>query len=107
MYMFAVYLMEQVATYLKTAGDDKSATKAALQEKFGNLALSMYSLFAAVTGGFDWNEMVDSLSEIHWSNGLIAILYVFVTVCAIMNIITGLFVEQAVDNARSDQEEVV
>merc|ERR1711971_534273 len=74
---------------------------------FGNLYLTMGTLFEAVTGGFDWKEMTDELSKVGWSDVLVARVFVVFTVFAVMNITTGIFIEQLARSAFNEREVVI
>merc|ERR1711988_1848312 len=67
----------------------------------------MYTLFISVTGGISWYEISDPLFEIAWSTGLIFCFYIFFTVFAMLNIITGIFLESSLNASKSDHDEVI
>eukprot|EP00747_Dinoflagellata_sp_TGD_P011397 gnl/TRDRNA2_/TRDRNA2_120717_c2_seq2.p1 gnl/TRDRNA2_/TRDRNA2_120717_c2~~gnl/TRDRNA2_/TRDRNA2_120717_c2_seq2.p1 ORF type:complete len:389 (-),score=80.16 gnl/TRDRNA2_/TRDRNA2_120717_c2_seq2:241-1407(-) len=74
------------------------------QEYYGSLALSMYSLFQSITGGIDWNELAAPLADMNWVWGLIFCGWIAFMVLAIMNVITGVFVECSMKSAQEDDE---
>mmetsp|Transcript_64377 Transcript_64377/g.177932 ORF Transcript_64377/g.177932 Transcript_64377/m.177932 type:complete len:194 (-) Transcript_64377:172-753(-) len=63
------------------------------------------SLFQTVTGGLEWRNMTTPLMK-HISPimGLVFALYVVFTSLALMNIVTGVFVETALQRGREDKE---
>lgn len=64
----------------------------------------MVSLYAAVTGGLDWVDMSDSLSEVGESYRLFFYVYVAFFLFVITNTLISLFVEMAVTNADKDHQ---
>lgn len=72
---------------------------------YGSVSSSMLALFQSVTGGLDWQTAVLPLS-----NNISPVLsvafcaYIAFTVLAVMNVVTGVFVENALISAKRDQE---
>jgi voltage-gated sodium channel len=105
-YVFGIFLMQAVTQQLseKKLSDELGGQ---LLHWFGSLSATFYSLFLAVTGGVSWIEISDPLIEAHWWNGLVLSFYIFFTVMAMMNIITGIFVETAMSSVSNDNDEVI
>jgi len=61
---------------------------------WGSLPTSMLSVFQALTGGVDWGDVLEPLS-VYVSEGFGALFVVYMAFCylALMNVITGTFVE--------------
>eukprot|EP00927_Polykrikos_kofoidii_P086207 TRINITY_DN9593_c0_g2_i1.p1 TRINITY_DN9593_c0_g2~~TRINITY_DN9593_c0_g2_i1.p1 ORF type:complete len:617 (+),score=69.83 TRINITY_DN9593_c0_g2_i1:56-1852(+) len=80
-----------------------SAPPASIDERlplyWGSLSRSTLSLFESCFGGVDWDDVAVPLSDI---NGFVMLLFIafvaFVTI-AMVNVITGIFVESAVSKA--------
>merc|ERR1719235_3060013 len=53
----------------------------------------MFSLFQAITGGRDWNELSDPLVDIHPVLGFLFAMYIAFAVLCVLNVVTGVFVE--------------
>eukprot|EP00812_Abedinium_dasypus_P004557 NODE_1567_length_1111_cov_177.607008.p1 GENE.NODE_1567_length_1111_cov_177.607008~~NODE_1567_length_1111_cov_177.607008.p1 ORF type:complete len:326 (+),score=112.50 NODE_1567_length_1111_cov_177.607008:3-980(+) len=65
-----------------------------INDKFGSMAASMYTLFLSATSGQDWGEVSNELLHAGFVPAMIFMSYVaFVTLC-VLNVITGLFVEK-------------
>jgi len=75
--------------------------------RFGNLTEAVFTLYLSVTGGISWIEIVEILVEVHWSNRPMMVFYVFFVLFAVMNIITGFFVESAMRSAQNDKDELI
>merc|ERR1712087_713072 len=93
---------------LKEAVDgDPDEFKETLLAFFGNVGTGVYTLYQAVAGGISWVEITRPLVEIHWTNAVVFSFYIFFTVFALTNIITGIFVDTAITSAANDRDEVV
>eukprot|EP00401_Gymnodinium_catenatum_P079139 CAMPEP_0117560134 /NCGR_PEP_ID=MMETSP0784-20121206/53719_1 /TAXON_ID=39447 /ORGANISM="" /LENGTH=326 /DNA_ID=CAMNT_0005357533 /DNA_START=161 /DNA_END=1138 /DNA_ORIENTATION=+ len=109
-YVFGVYLLDNVTLYLHTVNigelGEKDRVKAELlQLRFGSMLQTFYTLFASLTGGLNWAEIADALQNVGWSNAVVMVFFVFFMVFAVMNIITGIFVESATESVYSDHDE--
>ena len=76
---------------------------AELQSHFGSLDSSMLSLFEAVSSGTDWGDYVTFLNPLPWIYTFVFLTFIFVGIFAILNVVTGVFVQGALDNAQSDR----
>merc|ERR1719443_1298765 len=91
-------------------GDDHAFKHSAdRQLYFGTLPKSMITLFAVVTGGTAWTDLVDALAEVPAGGVYVAILmfYVAFTTFAVLNVITGVFCQSAVESAALDKETAI
>jgi voltage-gated sodium channel len=77
-----------------------------LSGKFGSVYRSMLTLYQCNTGGMDWKDATDPLDDYNVSIMLTPLfcLYVAFFVLAIMNVVTGVFVESALKSAKDDKE---
>jgi hypothetical protein len=76
---------------------------------FGTLLTSMYTLFHSMLNGISWHLVADSLLEVpslRWL-AMFYILYMSFTMLAVLNIITGVFVDRAVETAKTQREFLV
>lgn len=106
-FVFSVYLTQNVTFYLYYDADPQDTATQTLRDYFGSLMYAFYMLFQCISGGISWGEVGKPLLEIHWSNGVVLCFYVFFTVVAVLNIITGIFVDTAIKSAESDRDEVI
>jgi len=76
-----------------------------LERYFGSLGDTLLTFFQAITGGVDWGEAVKPLM-VHISPVLAPVfaLYIAFAMLAVMNIVTGVFVESALISAREDKD---
>lgn len=109
-FLFAVFTTQGVSFYFigeLENGHDPSIsqeTRDLLQQHCGTLSSTMFSLWKAVSGGMDWGDVADPLFTISPMMGLIFLLYTIFMICAIMNMITGVFVNKALKLAESDMD---
>lgn len=102
-FFFAVIFLDAVASYIEDASD----TDVYVEEMgtfFGSLPMSMLTLIMAVLGGLDWWDVVRLLLEISVGYLLIFLLYVIITFLAIMNVISAIFVNDAMETASMDMD---
>merc|ERR1712176_917636 len=103
MYIFAVATLTGVASYIGTApaGDPVSYD---LIVFFKSLPMALLSFFMAVTDGVSWWQIEKLLLNISVGDGLIFVLFITIMVLIVMNIITSIFVNDALERAKMDKE---
>lgn len=78
-----------------------------LREYFGTLPRSIYSCFKAILGGVDWEPVANALGDIGaFYLGLFLLMIIFVFL-AVMNVISGLFLQSAIEHAQDDINEQI
>eukprot|EP00931_Biecheleriopsis_adriatica_P064309 TRINITY_DN39108_c0_g1_i1.p1 TRINITY_DN39108_c0_g1~~TRINITY_DN39108_c0_g1_i1.p1 ORF type:complete len:556 (+),score=100.91 TRINITY_DN39108_c0_g1_i1:43-1710(+) len=72
-----------------------------LEQLYGSLFRSVLTLFQGITGGHDWDTLVQPLATFvsPWAS-LLLIGYILFAIIAVMNVVTGLFVESAIERAQ-------
>lgn len=102
--MFACWFTEVVRYHRKANEADNEDE---LDKFFGTIPRTMLSLGQAVSGGMDWRDLSDELS----GDPSMIILgamplngYVWFTLLAVMNVITGVFLETAIGKAKEEKE---
>jgi len=94
---FAVYLVTIVSDHQASAGPSAWAV-----QYFGSMPAGMLSLFAASTGGVDWQNISDALWDVSPTACIAFLGYVSMMAYAIMNILTGICVNNANRAAEDD-----
>eukprot|EP00415_Alexandrium_ostenfeldii_P000876 UN0876 len=79
-------------------------TVATIQQLWGSLWQALYTLFQSVTGGMDWGGASDSMLVVGYHPVLLYVGYVALTLFAVLNVVTGVFVENATKMALHDRE---
>jgi len=98
-YVFGVTFMQLSAAYLTgTSGKDSM-----LITYYGTLSRTILTLFMTISGGMLWNEALRPLSEIHWIVDILFLFYIFSTVFCCLNIMTGIFVDNAQVSKKTDE----
>jgi hypothetical protein len=76
-----------------------------LQLYFGTLTRSMLSLFMSMSGGNDWAQYYDALdATVGTQYTTFYIIFITFSVCAVMNIITAVFIESAIVLGSHDRD---
>jgi len=103
MFGFAVSLTasvaEAVAEGVVFSGD--------LRCNFGSLPEALLLLLQAATGGMDWSAITDDLSSVSSLSVAVFVVYIIFVSFAVMNIMTGFFVECAMTSAEADLDRVI
>mmetsp|Transcript_11089 Transcript_11089/g.34674 ORF Transcript_11089/g.34674 Transcript_11089/m.34674 type:complete len:366 (-) Transcript_11089:98-1195(-) len=102
-YVFAICLTSRASEYLKLA-DDRSEK---VDQYFGSIGRTTHSLIQTMLAGVSWGEFSDVLYAVDWFSHALFFFYVFFTMLAVLNIITGVFVDNAVETARSQRDFMV
>jgi voltage-gated sodium channel len=68
---------------------------------WGSLPRSMLSLYESILGGLDWNEAVVPITGVNVFFGFLFLFYIAFVLLAMMNVITGIFVDSAIKQAQA------
>ncbi|CAK0802514.1 unnamed protein product, partial [Prorocentrum cordatum] len=108
-YVFAIFFTHYTAEYTRLQGNGPNAVLIA--EHFGSLWTTIFTLFHCMLNGISWYTIPIALSAIPgWTGPFLAVGfvgYLSFTMLAVMNIITGVFVDNAVETARTQREFLV
>lgn len=75
-----------------------------LELRSGSLVDSMHTLYASITGGFTWIEARDAFARISPIWGLLFETYIAFCNFAVLNVMTGVFCQSAIESAEKDHE---
>eukprot|EP00434_Breviolum_minutum_P005390 symbB.v1.2.004753.t1/scaffold275.1/size244369/23 len=64
----------------------------------------MHTLFRSVSGGIDWGIVAHVLGEVHWIWMYLFSLYVGFVMFAVLNVMTGIFCQVAVESSWNDPQ---
>jgi len=108
-YVFAIFFTNLSSDYVKLKDSDGDALVVA--EHFGSLWSTIYTLFHSMLNGISWYRIPLALYSIpDWTGPILAVGfvgYLSFTMLAVLNIITGVFVDNAVETARTQREFLV
>jgi len=107
MYIFAIVLTQGATMWLKP-GDGYARPVGNTHYSnviyyFGSLTKTIYTLFMAMTGGVSWGEPADASQAYGWVYFCVFTSYIFFAIFSVMNIVTGVFVDGAIQQAESDR----
>ena len=102
-FLFAVIVLNGVAAHIEEASLDDSNVDRMLVY-FSSMPMAMLTLFMSITGGVSWWEVQSLLLQIHVAYGIVFVSYIAIMLVAVLNIITGVFVNEALDMAASDHD---
>eukprot|EP00931_Biecheleriopsis_adriatica_P030132 TRINITY_DN17784_c0_g1_i1.p1 TRINITY_DN17784_c0_g1~~TRINITY_DN17784_c0_g1_i1.p1 ORF type:complete len:618 (-),score=149.69 TRINITY_DN17784_c0_g1_i1:34-1860(-) len=102
-YVFAVALLQFVTEHLIA----NPGQKGDWEKDFGSLLRTFYTLFMCISGGKNWEEVSDPLIEIHPVLGALFCMYIAFCCFCVLNIITGVFVDNATRNTTLDDDQML
>eukprot|EP00928_Gymnodinium_smaydae_P002318 TRINITY_DN10828_c0_g4_i1.p1 TRINITY_DN10828_c0_g4~~TRINITY_DN10828_c0_g4_i1.p1 ORF type:complete len:703 (+),score=111.77 TRINITY_DN10828_c0_g4_i1:45-2153(+) len=105
MYVFAVIFAQSVADYLIANVDDDEDE--ALVYYFGTLTRAMYTLYKSIFGGVDWQDVSRPLHRVSSFLTLCFGFFIGFTNLAVMNVVTGMFLQNAIFQAQQDQDNLI
>lgn len=108
MFLFGVCMLQMVTDTLSEAdAQGKIIDLGELDNNFGSMIRTVFTLFQAITGGVSWGSTIDSVVSTNPLIGVVFAIYVAVAVFCVLNIVTGVFVENANAITRSDADNMV
>jgi len=105
-YIFGVGITQGSVEFCNP-GYDGAAFDEALCIHFGSLGSSILSLYAAMAGGISWIELLWALQPLGAMYMGIFIFYTAFAIFAVVNIITGIFVDSALQSSQRDQDSII
>eukprot|EP00439_Symbiodinium_sp_Y106_P040441 s3410_g4.t4 len=106
-YVFAVLFTQAAGDFLLLDGATllEPAPEMATSKTrfFGSLHASMLALFMSIAGGVSWVEVVGELQLLSTGWVFVFIFYIAFTYFAVLNVVTGVFCQSAIDSAQNDQ----
>lgn len=113
-YVFGIVIQQQVSDYVNSFGgaplaDEDSLSNDArvvlvLQRLFPSLQKTLLTLFMSITSGVSWGELWEPLQHISSFLSSCLTCYVAFMVLGVLNVLTGLFVHQALQSAENDSD---
>jgi len=114
MFIFSVCFMQfAIAENVAQTSPDRTGASlgpqdyADLLKYFGSLPTTMITLYMSIVGGIDWADAATPILQMNWYLGLLYFFYVAFAVLCVLNIVTGVFVENAMKRNKEDDEMVM
>eukprot|EP00927_Polykrikos_kofoidii_P039612 TRINITY_DN3396_c0_g1_i8.p1 TRINITY_DN3396_c0_g1~~TRINITY_DN3396_c0_g1_i8.p1 ORF type:complete len:640 (+),score=115.59 TRINITY_DN3396_c0_g1_i8:128-2047(+) len=108
LFLFGVCFTDTVADakgVLLMSGDSVAPD---VDELFGSLARTMMCLFESVTGGLSWTTALKVFDQVGVDYMIpVFVAYIFFVVFAVMNVVTGIVVSQAMETVQKDQDAII
>jgi len=106
-YAFAVFLTDQVTEFVHKNAQADPAICSRLQSVFGSMGRSSLTLFECMIGGLDWGHVYEPLMHVDAFSCALFLSYIALTILAMLNVITGVFCEEARQNSSRDVDNVL
>ncbi|CAJ1459289.1 unnamed protein product [Effrenium voratum] len=108
-YVFAVLFVQAVSDYKLDAGNAEFTAEelAAAETYYGSLLSTMIGLFMSIAGGVSWENMLLPLKTVSGVWVTFFLFYVAFTYFAVLNVVTAVFCQSAIESAQNDQFTVV
>jgi hypothetical protein len=103
--IFSLFMVQILGAHLLD-NDLQIGNLETMDRMYGTVARSTLTLFRASTGGDDWAIPYDVIVEVGVSGAIVYLIFISFTQLALINIITGIFVESAVQTLRPDRETI-
>lgn len=105
MYMLSILITQLVADNASLVECDHD-NKTQVSCFYGSLPYTIYTLFAAISGGYDWMDLLDPLLEpVGPALGLGYCTYILVMLMVMLNLVTGVFVDGMTRMKKTDNEQ--
>eukprot|EP00932_Pfiesteria_piscicida_P001601 SRR837773.11557.p1 GENE.SRR837773.11557~~SRR837773.11557.p1 ORF type:complete len:369 (+),score=70.79 SRR837773.11557:59-1108(+) len=105
--MMIIYVFSTYVTHVIIVNHIDSGLPAEpLLDYYGSVSRSVLSLFQGLTGGIDWRDLVEPLLErpsLRWAAAGM-LFYLSFAILGIMNVVTGTFVQQAMERSNEVKE---
>eukprot|EP00927_Polykrikos_kofoidii_P021685 TRINITY_DN20450_c0_g2_i2.p1 TRINITY_DN20450_c0_g2~~TRINITY_DN20450_c0_g2_i2.p1 ORF type:complete len:915 (+),score=157.51 TRINITY_DN20450_c0_g2_i2:111-2855(+) len=105
-YVFGMIMVQSVRDHITDHGDT-IADLNALEMYWGTLVVCMFTLLKTIIGGISWHDCVVPLEDVPQFLLFVFLIYVLFMYFAVLNVITAVFCESAIQSTRNDQELVI
>jgi hypothetical protein len=111
-YVFSIIFTQSVVDFLRDRTSDSGFDpdrdpQSDLRIYFGSLPRSVFTLYKSIIGGIDWQTAVLPLSDVGWGLVLTFLVYISFVCIAVLNVVQGLFLQSAIEQAQTDQEHTI
>lgn len=106
-YIFGITMTQGVVDHCSIDHSQCARGDGLLLKKFGRVDRSVLSLFEAMAGGISWGELLEVLTPLPITYSALFLLFITFAIFAVVNIVTGVFVESAMSSSQEDTESVI
>jgi Ca2+-binding EF-hand superfamily protein len=100
--LFGIFLTNGVTSYIAIHGKEME-----LQRYYGSLVTTMLTLFKAISGGVDWEGVLEPLLTVGWQYTVAFYVFIVFSSLAMLNIISAMFIDYTLRRSKHDREFVV
>jgi len=102
-YVFAIVFTQSTTDHVLLHGESSLP----LTMYWSSLLTSMFTLFKAITGGISWHDVVEPLGSVSVLLTCLFAIFIFFTYFAVLNVVTGVFCQSAIEAAHRDPDLIV
>jgi len=106
MYLFGLCFLQGVTGYLEESKSVDPKVKLAIEKYWDSVYDAVCTLLMSITRGIDWRLASEPLEEVGQIYHVLFLLYISFTMFAVLNIITGIFVEASFNTVAGDRANV-
>lgn len=109
MYLFGIVVTQLVAEHflLQKNSGGQVPQDDDLTFYFGSLWSTMFTMFMAISGGVEWKDAAMSLHAVNTAAAALFVVFVTLMVLLLLNVVTGIFCQCALETARTDQDNLI
>lgn len=97
-YVFGICFMQGTTTHYR----DSATTNEYMDRYWKTLPDTMFTLFKSISGGISWDEAVRPMGDISWFFVGLFVCYVSFAYFAVLNVVTGVFCNSAIEATMRD-----
>jgi len=106
-YVFAISFTAAVSDFLESSEMRNDPANKELIDAFGTLDKSILSLYMCMSGGDDWSACYNALQVLPGLYSFLFLGFITFALFAVVNIVTGVFVESAMQSSQADRDSIV
>jgi len=112
-YFFAILFMQGVENYVHDSRSvhrvlpAATSTLAELQEHFGSVRSTSWTLLAAISGGDDWVNFADPLAETGAFNQVLFVFFIVFVLFGLLSVVQGVLVDVAMRSCEMARENAI
>eukprot|EP00929_Paragymnodinium_shiwhaense_P077436 TRINITY_DN39879_c0_g3_i1.p1 TRINITY_DN39879_c0_g3~~TRINITY_DN39879_c0_g3_i1.p1 ORF type:complete len:670 (-),score=121.30 TRINITY_DN39879_c0_g3_i1:768-2714(-) len=106
-FTFAICICQSVADVVRSCNAEACTMDPDLKRYWGTVPAASLSLFQVITGGKDWDDVATPLADLSGFLLLVLLIFIVFAQFAVLNVVTGVFCQAAVESAQKDREFMV
>lgn len=106
-YVFGIVFTQATHDHLISRSTPLAPEDIELEEYWGSVLSSMFTLFQAISNGISWRVVCDPLGRVSIAWVLVFAFYISFASFAVLNVMTGVFCHSAMEGAEHDREMIL